>query len=209
MTSQPLPLPRPPLQERTREGWARILTTGLELLEEGGWEALTIAEVCRRSRVTAPTIYARVDGRAGLFAAVYEYGISLVQQTERESFENLPARGADRIGAVVRAFVRVFLTHEDFLRAVIRYSSSNAPLLERGSQEAQRIIRAVGGAIPCDEETGLVVGRVLFSECLVRVMYGEGFYTSAVEGPDEFAAMLTGIATALIQSVERPSKWSN
>ncbi|GAA3756809.1 hypothetical protein GCM10022240_07050 [Microbacterium kribbense] len=45
---------------------------GHELLEEGGYEPLTINEICRRARVTAPSIYARVDGRVELFRAVYQ-----------------------------------------------------------------------------------------------------------------------------------------
>lgn len=194
-----LSLPRPPRQERTREGWARILSVGLELLESGGWDALTIAEVCRRARVSAPSIYARVDGRAGLFDAVYEHGMLRVQATEREQFGLLPAEAAE-VGDVVGAFVRVFLTHEAFLRAVIRHSASSPELLARGSQEAQRITATMAGALPVEHELGTRIARVIFSECVIRVMYGAGFYTEHDESPSEFVDTLTSIATGLIAS---------
>lgn len=197
MTSPTLVHPRPPRQERTRAGWERILATGLELLNEGGWEALTIAEVCRRAGVTAPSIYARVDGRAGLFSAVYEHGMMLVERTEREAFGDLSRSDDDRVEAVVGAFVEIFVTHEAFLRAVIRYSSSNPPLLQRGSEEAQRITRLVARALPFPPVSGLIIGRLLFSECLVRVMYGETFYDSRGESRKHFVAHLTRIAKAI------------
>jgi AcrR family transcriptional regulator len=192
---------RPPLQERTREGWARILSTGLELLKEGGWEALTIAEVCRRARVTAPSIYARVDGRAGLFEAVYEYGMLMVAETERDAFRLSSGNSDDdTVGRVVSAVVHVFVTHEALLREVIRYSSSNASLLARGSMDARRVTSRVAAALPVANETGRLIGRVLFSECLMRVLYGEGFYLGGPEPVEVFVAKLTRIARALMSS---------
>ncbi|MGN6206648.1 TetR/AcrR family transcriptional regulator, partial [Humibacter sp.] len=77
---------REPLQARSRASWERVISVGRELLETGGFEALTISEVCRRAEVTAPSIYARVDGRAGLFRAVYEDGMREVQATEDALF---------------------------------------------------------------------------------------------------------------------------
>ncbi|MBN9629670.1 MAG: helix-turn-helix transcriptional regulator, partial [Actinobacteria bacterium] len=79
---------REPLQARSRESWERVLRTAAELFEAGGWEALSISEVCRRTGVSAPSIYARVDGRAGLFAAVYDLGLRRMRETEDELFES-------------------------------------------------------------------------------------------------------------------------
>ena len=73
---------REPKQARSREAWERVLEVGRQLIEEGGVPALTITEVCRRSGINAPSLYARVDGRAGLFAAVYERGMAEVRATE-------------------------------------------------------------------------------------------------------------------------------
>ena len=57
---------RPPKQRRSREAWNRVLDAGVAILEDGGYDAFTIAAVCERARVAPPAIYARTDqqGRA-------------------------------------------------------------------------------------------------------------------------------------------------
>src|SRR3954469_18227028 len=69
---------REPRQQRTREQWARILDAGVELLEQGGYEAFTIAALCERAAVPPRALYARADTKDGLFLAVYEHGMSRV-----------------------------------------------------------------------------------------------------------------------------------
>ena len=46
---------RPPVQRRSREAWERVLNAGVELLEEGGYDAFTIAAVCDRLILTVET----------------------------------------------------------------------------------------------------------------------------------------------------------
>ena len=53
---------RPPLQQRSRRAWARILDAGVALLEEGGYEAFTIAAVCERAQVPARRCLLRTPG---------------------------------------------------------------------------------------------------------------------------------------------------
>jgi AcrR family transcriptional regulator len=195
----PSALPRPPLQARTREGWSRILAVGLELLEQGGWEALTIAEVCRRAPVSAPTIYARVDGREGLFAAVYEYGMEAVRETERRVFGSLERGGLHDPTTVVRAVAEVFDLHSSLLRAVISRSSASPELLARGSAEAHRVIEAVARLLAVEQSVGRAAGRLVFSEALVRVMYGSDFYVSGGESGEAFAERLGAIIDAMVR----------
>lgn len=44
----------------------------MRILEERGRETLTVAAACRRARVAPTAPYARIDGIAGLFWAIYE-----------------------------------------------------------------------------------------------------------------------------------------
>src|SRR4051812_37000943 len=39
---------RPPKQERSRASWNRVLDAGVAILEDTGYDALTIAAVCER-----------------------------------------------------------------------------------------------------------------------------------------------------------------
>src|SRR4051812_49825918 len=67
---------RPPKQRRSREAWNRVLDGGVAFLEDGGYDAFTIAAVCERARVAPPAIYARTASKDALFLAVYEHGIA-------------------------------------------------------------------------------------------------------------------------------------
>ncbi|WP_448003116.1 TetR/AcrR family transcriptional regulator [Agromyces bauzanensis] len=190
---------RPPLQERSRAGWERILDTGLALLEEGGYEALTITEVCRRADVSAPSIYARVDGRLGLFFAVYERGIARVVATEDRAFD----RAAGSVERTVEAVVEVFETHAPFLRAVIQHSSFDPRLLERGAAESRRVLDRIVAALPHDREDMVVpVGRMLYTECAFRAMYGERFLSSSPESRQAFTARLTFVARRMLDATD-------
>ena len=40
---------RPPKQQRSRQAWNRVLDAGVSILEDGGYDAFTIAAVCERA----------------------------------------------------------------------------------------------------------------------------------------------------------------
>ena len=67
---------RPPKQQRSREAWNRVLDAGVAILEDGGYDAFTIAAVCERASVAPTAIYARTTSKDALFLAVYEHGIA-------------------------------------------------------------------------------------------------------------------------------------
>jgi AcrR family transcriptional regulator len=193
------PAVRAPRQRRTTESWERILAVGLELLESGGAGALTISEVCRRAGVSAPSIYARVDGRAGLFAAVYERGMDLVVEAEAAAvLRNVmpDASPADQVRAGVSVLAEVFDERTPFMRAVIQHSAVDAGLLTRGSAEAKRVMEVVARALPGDAAAAREVATTLFAECVVRVMYGSDFFRSGGEPLADFIGRLSRLASA-------------
>lgn len=63
--------PRPPRQQRSRDSLERLMKAGLELLQEGGYEAFTIAEVSRRARVSVGSVYGRFENKRTLFLAIH------------------------------------------------------------------------------------------------------------------------------------------
>src|SRR5215470_10697855 len=69
---------RPPRQARTQQAWNRVLDSGVEILEEGGYDAFTIAAVCERAHVPPRALYDRVTSKDALFLAVYEHGMARV-----------------------------------------------------------------------------------------------------------------------------------
>src|SRR3954452_7075043 len=119
---------RPPQQRRSREAWNRVLDAGVAILEDGGYEAFTIAAVCARARVAPPAIYARTTSKDALFLAVYEHGIARLR-TEQQVFADERRWAGLAPDALVREAVNemvgISFRHERFLRAVVLISAAH------------------------------------------------------------------------------------
>ncbi len=177
-----------------------MLEVGLQLLEDGGAEAVTITEVCRRARVSPPSLYARVDGRAGLFAAVYERGMTAVRATEQAVFEARPAFGAPpeaRAADAAAGLAEVFRRHHRFLRPVIALAAADPDLLRRGGTESQRLLGLVAAALPLPPDQAGEVARTLYAECILRTMYGPAFLTPEPETDAGFKQRLGRLAARM------------
>lgn len=189
---------RVPRQERTRRAWERVLAVGEELFIEGGLDALTVSEVCRRAEISAPSLYARVDGRDGLIAAVYEHAMLRVRASDRDLFAALPAdapRDA-RIDAVVGAVWDQFSRNADVLRPIIAASLQDEWVRARGGEEARRVIDALSGALALGESAGRDIATMLFSELVMSTMYGLEFASPHAPDGADLRARLVRMATA-------------
>lgn len=190
---------RPPKQERSRQAWTRALDEGLALLESEGLEAVTVSEVCRRSGMSAPSLYARVDGLAGLLAAVYEHGLSAVHATEAELAATLPHASApveERVAAAVGVLAEVFVRHRDFFRPVVAASLRDARIHARGVEESQRAQAELVAALGLDERVGRDIAAMAFAEVVVHTVYGADFTAPLPEGEAEFRTRLTRMGVA-------------
>src|SRR3954451_22281484 len=113
---------RPPKQRRSREAWNRVLDAGVAILEDGGYEAFTIAAVCERAGVAPTAIYARTSSKDALFLAVYEHGIVALRQEQGVFADGARWVGlapADVVRAAVAEMVGIVLRHQRYLRAVV------------------------------------------------------------------------------------------
>ena len=73
-----------PCQQRSRDSLERILKAAETLISSKGHEALTIAEVVRRSHTSVGTVYARFPDKVALLHAVHERVI----YRDQEEFKN-------------------------------------------------------------------------------------------------------------------------
>src|SRR5699024_3446384 len=185
---------RPPRQSRSRESWARVLEVATAQFEEAGYEALSISEVCRRAQVSAPTIYARVDGIDGLFRAVYERLINAIQETERRELDLTDAT----VEQVVTAVHRIFSRHDRALRAIIRRSTADAGLLSEGAQTSRELRDRIAALLPGRPEPAKVAARAIYTECAFRVIYGAEFWAEGGESDSEFEAQLTQLVAKIL-----------
>ena len=184
---------RPPLQRRSREAWTRALDAGVDLLEEGGYEAFTIAAVCERAQVVPRALYARADTKDALFLAVYEHGMARVRAdhaalTDDERWRGLPA---DQVAVqAVRELAAIFVRHAALLRSVVLISGVHPEVNRRGARYSQelgdaftsRLLRARDEIDQPDPESAVRAAfNAVFSTLVLRVAYGPAFAAPATD----------------------------
>jgi AcrR family transcriptional regulator len=197
---------RPPKQQRSREAWNRVLDAGVAILEEGGYDAFTIAAVCERAAVAPTAIYARTTSKDALFLAVYEHGIGRLRAGQ-EVFAD-----ADRwagltpvhlVRAAVTEMVGLSLRHQRFLGAVVLLSAAHQEVQRRGDRYARElgdgftgvVLRAADAITHPDVEAAVrsCFGTV-FAATMIRVAYGPAFATPAPVDDDSFVSHLGEMA---------------
>jgi AcrR family transcriptional regulator len=193
---------RPPKQQRSREAWNRVLDAGVALLEDGGYDAFTIAALCERAAVAPPAIYARTASKDALFLAVYEHGIARLRDEQAVFDDDARWAGlsaADRVRAAVAEMVGISLRHQRFLRAVVLLSAAHAEVRRRGSRNSQElgerfaaVLRPLAGVISHQDPEAAIRScfDVLFAASMIRVAYGPGFATAAPLDDENYVAEL-------------------
>jgi AcrR family transcriptional regulator len=197
---------RPPKQQRSREAWSRVLDAGVAILEDGGYDAFTIAAVCERAAVAPTAIYARTTSKDALFLAVYEHGISRLRAGQEvfaddERWAGLAA--ADLVRAAVTEMVGISLRNQRFLGAVVLLSAAHQEVQRRGDRYARElgdgftgvVLRAAGAITHPDHEAAVrsCFGTV-FAATMIRVAYGPAFATPSPVDDDAFVSHLGEMA---------------
>jgi len=170
-----------------------VLDAGVAILEDGGYEAFTIAAVCSRSGVAPPAIYARTSTKDALFLAVYEHGIARMRDdqlvfTDAERWAGLAPDQLVR--AAVAEMTGISLRHARFLRSVVLISAAHPEVRRRGSvystelgERFAAMLRPVHGLVthPDPEAAVRACFGTLFAATVIRVAYGPGFATPPVD----------------------------
>lgn len=178
---------RPPMQRRSREAWARVLDAGVAILQDGGYDAFTIAAVCERAGVAPRALYERVDTKDALFLAVYEHGMAALVADhaafdDSASWRRLSAEQA--VDRAVRELVALFRRHAALLRSVVLISGVHPEVSRRGGGytrdlgdrfTARLLDAGAAAARPDPEREVRAAYEVAFSALVVRTAYGAGF----------------------------------
>ena len=191
---------RPPKQQRSREAWSRVLDAGVAILEDGGYDAFTIAAVCERASVAPTAIYARTTSKDALFLAVYEHGIGRLRAGQEVFADDDRWAGlapADRVRAAVTEMVGISLRHQRFLGAVVLLSAAHQEVQRRGDRYARElgdgfagVVMAAADAIthPDPEAAVRACFGTVFAATMIRVAYGPAFATPSPVDDDGFVA---------------------
>jgi AcrR family transcriptional regulator len=184
---------RPPKQRRSREAWRRVLDAGVAILEDGGYEAFTIAAVCDRAGVAPPAIYARTTTKDALFLAVYEHGIARLRADELVLVDAARWAGLtaqELVRAAAAELAGIALRHAPFLRAVVLISAAHPEVRRRGSvystelgERFAAMLRPVAGLIAHRDPEAAVRAcfATIFAAIIIRVAYGAGFAAVPVD----------------------------
>lgn len=208
---------RPPLQQRTREAWNRILNAGVALLVEGGYEALTIAAVCDRAKVAPRAVYDRVDDKDTLFLAVYEHGMDEIRADQAafaddERWDGL--HGAELARAVLRQIAAIFTRHGAFLRRVVLLSGVHDEIHRRGSHYSRKLGDDVTAVLlrerdridhPDPESAIRNAFNTVFSTLVVRIAHGPDFAVADTDQETFLDALATMTERYLFPHATQPS----
>jgi AcrR family transcriptional regulator len=178
---------RPPQQRRSRESYERVLDAAHALLEENGFEGLTVQEVARRSGVSVGAIYERFGNKETLLRAVHARLMESMSEAGQAAGD--PAARADgaaggAIVAVVGGMARIMNENRKALRAFMHLGAVDEVISARGSQASialsktfKRQLRPYRSEFRHpDPEVALDVAfRVAYSTLARQVMYGSVF----------------------------------
>jgi len=194
-----------PQQERSRRTQAAILAAGMELLEEGGFEALAVSAVAERAGVSIGGIYRRFGTKDQLLLALQEKFTA----SYLDDFQARLARAADDadgpelVRIAVSGMAETLRARTRLLRVFILISTQHDAVLAVGSKAARAagmsvralLRRAEGEIVRSDSEAAIdFVYRLAYAACEHRVIH-EGEYLES-ELPLSWSALTDELTLA-------------
>ena len=175
-----------PQQERSRRTHAAILTAGMELLEEGGFETLAVSAVAERAGVSIGGIYRRFGTKDQLLLALQERFTTgfLDDFQARLTLADDDADGPELVRVAVSGMAETLRARPRLLRVFILIGTQHDAVLAAGSRAARAagrsfrafLRRAEGEIVRPDPEAAIdFVYRLGYAACEHRVIH-EGEY---------------------------------
>ncbi len=183
---------RPPRQARTRAAWERVLDSGVALIEDVGYDGLTIAALCERASVTPPTIYARAGDKETLLLAIYERAMERIRASDQ-----LPERATVR--EAVAAVAAVWFENAALLRGIVHRAATDPEVFRRGRENSQDLARRFRAAIGGDEHMADSVFRIVYATLVQHVMYGPQFESDLAVDDEALIEMLGDVAERYLE----------
>ncbi len=182
---------QPPRQARSRVTWDRVVDTGVAIIEESGYEGLTIAALCDRAGVTPPAVYRRAPDKRTLEMAIYERAL---ERLEADS----TLEEASGVREAVEALAGTFIRNARLLRAIIHRSAVEPEIFMRGSESSTELGRQFRAAVGGDERAADACFRVVLATLTQRVVFGPGFESMISQTPEQLVDVLTEMVEAYL-----------
>jgi AcrR family transcriptional regulator len=205
---------RPPKQRRSRESYERVLDAAHALLEENGFEGLTVQEVAARSGVSIGAIYERFGNKETLLRAVHARLMEAMSRSGDAAGD--PTAGAETAAEaiidVVAGMARVMNDNRKALRAFMHLGAVDEVISARGSKASIALSKTFKSALrPYTPEFGHpdpdvaldVAFRIAYSTLARQVMYGPVFESDRRLSWKRLVDELGGACAAYL--LDRPS----
>lgn len=136
---------RTPLQTRSSSSADRMLEATLELLDHGGPQAVTVAEVARRSGTSNGSLYHRFGDRTGLLLAAQDRALSAIEEATGAAFARAGAEPDDdrAVALLVRAALDIFAQHRGAMRAFLAHGQGDGRFEARNVRSSHLIASTV------------------------------------------------------------------
>ena len=207
---------RPPLQRRSHESFERVLQAGLELLQEGGFEAFTLQAVSRRAGVSVGSIYSRAPSRDALLLAIHDRATERMAEQERELEEGILKAGLGPralVESLVTGMASVMLRNESILRVFMQRGPVDPEILRRGGARSRELARIFESTMlehranithPDPELAVDVAYRFVYSAIARRITHGSTFESDRDLSDDQLVRELARAAADYLLGSAQP-----
>jgi len=133
---------RPPMQDRSRASFERVLDAAVELLEEKGYEGFTLLEVSGRAHTSIGSIYCRVKGKKDLIQAVQLHVLAKLdaettQFTDPAQWKDVELRSL--VPHLIRELGEFLRRHAAILRALQSFGAGDVVIVGKGEASYWRM----------------------------------------------------------------------
>jgi AcrR family transcriptional regulator len=200
-------LVKPPQQQRSRDALERVLRSGLNVLQEDGFEGFTVHKVSRRANVSIGSIYARIPSREALILAIYEWAMAWTDESDLQFERDAqlhPAEPRELVETIVSDFARLHLVHASEWRVFVRQAPLHPEIFARGQEKTHDLKARFEQALLTShrafrhedpQRAVTVVFSLVFATITRRISHGAEFDGSSAITDDDLVREL-GIVAA-------------
>lgn len=177
-----------------------LVQAGIDLLEEGGLEALSLRKCAARAGVSHAAPAHHFAGLSGLISAIAEEGFDIFSKYMTDAIESGEQTDRDRLRSICRGYLQFGLNHSGLLKVMFGEHglAIHAPRDNREEADAYLILRDVCAPfVPEGEDPHIVEAQVW------SLIHGFTLLYLAGEFGDPAAAIEDGPFEAIMALVDR------
>lgn len=182
-----------------------MLDATLDLLAEGGLQAVTVAAVSRAAGTSNGSLYHRFRDRTGLLLAVQERALGAIEESTAAAFARADAEPDDEraLALLAREALDIFSEHRAAMRAFLVEGQGSGDFTERNVRSSRLLAGAVVGWLQRRFGTAAsdaeAAWRILFALGASQALFGEEQVSPGALTGDDFADAVARAVAAVVR----------